>query len=734
MALPAGVTTANLTVGAPVSFSGLPIRSSVQIVPSAFLVHSATGIPLVNLIEETATLESVVGQFTLPHTDQAGFQDENGNAYTNWYYTATINYSTDRGPVGKPLNKVFQLPSGQTVVDLDLLPGGAPAMAYSAPVATVTSVAGLTGAITGSQIISAPEVQTELSATILTATADKLDKADAAAPFKAAAAGLPGSRKPSNLRLGVRTFTASSTAHAAFPGMAVCKDGSYLVVWRQAESHEPVHHGVIKARKYSANGTPLTAEYTVLSDALDLRDPMLTVLENGDIVMQYFKHDSTATTIAGVWVAKSTDNGATFTVLSKVPFTWDSLAACAGKVAVAPNGDWLVTAYGRTSATFNHIRLMRSTNQGVSWTGEITVAEGQAESRNYVEPVIGTRPDGSLMCLIRVSDSNGTNPAIYSTTSTDNGLTWTAETSIIAGAGGRPAWISLASGGILLVNRLVGSGNVMQFRTSWDNGATWTTATQIGKTPISQGTYAQPVEVAPGLVAVAWGIEDNSASSSTITWGYIADGSGWSPAGDDFLTSAAAYPSDVALADTFQRADSATLGTAETGQTWTTVTGGIGITSNLAQINTGAGTSLAIVDAGIANGSIECAWRYAGASSGNGMILRWIDSSNYLFTAIESAGGTLKLYKYDAGALTALATVTGIGMTGDAWHQVKVTMRGSVITVSINGVQKINHSLSAANQTKYGNATVIGLRATLDGVKFGNLVAKRSFLELPTLV
>jgi len=172
VALPAGVTTANLTVGAPVSFSGFPIRSSVQIVPSAFLVHSATGIPLVNLIEETATLESVVGQFTLPHTDQAGFQDENGNAYTNWYYTATINYSTDRGPVGKPLTKVFQLPSGQTIVDLDLLPGGAPAMAYSAPVATVTSVAGLTGAITGSQIISAPEVQTELSATFVPAFAD----------------------------------------------------------------------------------------------------------------------------------------------------------------------------------------------------------------------------------------------------------------------------------------------------------------------------------------------------------------------------------------------------------------------------------------------------------------------------------------------------------------------------------------------------------------------------------
>jgi hypothetical protein len=245
---------------------------------------------------------------------------------------------------------------------------------------------------------------------------------------------------------------------------------------------------------------------------------MLTVLDSGEILMQYFKHDGTGTTIAGVWVASTTDNGATFQVLSKVPYTWDSLAACAGRVVVAPNGDWLVAAYGRTSATYNHIRLMRSTDHGATWRGEVTVAEGQAESRNYVEPPLGVLPDGSLMCLIRVADSNGANPAIYSTTSTDNGLTWTPETLIIAGGGGRPAWISLASGGILIVNRLVGAGSVMQYRTSWDGGATWTAATQLGKTSVRQGTYAHPVEVAPGLVAVAWGIEDNAASSSTISW------------------------------------------------------------------------------------------------------------------------------------------------------------------------------------------------------------------------
>lgn len=274
----------------------------------------------------------------------------------------------------------------------------------------------------------------------------------------------------------------------------------------------------------------------------------------------------------------------------------------------------------------------------------------------------------------------------------------------------------------------------MQFRASWDNGATWTVATQIGKTPVSQGTYAQPVEVAPGLVAVVWGIEDAAASSSSVSWGYLADGYGWSPAGDDFAATTAGYPTDVALADTFQRADNTVLGTAETGQIWSVVSGGIGIASNVAQINTGAGTSISVADAGIADGSIECAWRYAGAASGNGLAFRWIDSSNYLFTAIESSGGTLKLYKYDAGVLTALATVTGVGLTGDTWHQVKVTMRGAVINVSINGSLKINHILSAANQGKYLSGTVIGLRATLDGVKFGNLIVKRGFLDLPALV
>lgn len=155
MALPVGVTTATLTVGVPVSFVGAPVRSVVSITPSVFLVHTATGTPLVDIIEQISTADGVAGQFTLPHTDQAGFQDENGNAYQNWYYTATIQYVTDKATLPAK-SKVFQLVAGQTTVDLDLLPGGAPAMPYTAPLATVTSVVGQTGTVTGAQIAADP--------------------------------------------------------------------------------------------------------------------------------------------------------------------------------------------------------------------------------------------------------------------------------------------------------------------------------------------------------------------------------------------------------------------------------------------------------------------------------------------------------------------------------------------------------------------------------------------------
>lgn len=170
MALPAGVTTATVTAGVPVTHTGGAVKAFLSIEPSVFLVHTATGTPLVDFLEELTIAEGVAGQFTLPHTDQAGFQDENGNAYTNWYYTARISYSTpSKAKTKAPKIKVFQLATGQTIVDLDALPGGAPALPYTAPIATVTSVNGRTGPVT----IEDGDLPERLSVEELSATYDR---------------------------------------------------------------------------------------------------------------------------------------------------------------------------------------------------------------------------------------------------------------------------------------------------------------------------------------------------------------------------------------------------------------------------------------------------------------------------------------------------------------------------------------------------------------------------------
>lgn len=147
MALPAGVTTCLVSKKAPVSFGGGQAKVYLEITPSVRLVHTATGTPLADFIETVDPLEGGVAQVILPHTDQPGFQDESGNAFTNWHYTARIRYEKGSEKKHLPLSS-FQLSSGQADVDLSLIPTGAAALPTLAPIATVTSINGQTGAIT----------------------------------------------------------------------------------------------------------------------------------------------------------------------------------------------------------------------------------------------------------------------------------------------------------------------------------------------------------------------------------------------------------------------------------------------------------------------------------------------------------------------------------------------------------------------------------------------------------
>jgi hypothetical protein len=147
MTIPAGITTALVHMDAPVSFTGAPGRLQITITPSIPLVWAATGTPVADFIdvEKPANGESM--EVDLPHTDQDGFLDGSGNAYINWSYRVKVKYEKGGQVISFP-DRDFQIPTGQTTVDLALIPAGtAVAAPQIAPILPVTSVNGRTGMV-----------------------------------------------------------------------------------------------------------------------------------------------------------------------------------------------------------------------------------------------------------------------------------------------------------------------------------------------------------------------------------------------------------------------------------------------------------------------------------------------------------------------------------------------------------------------------------------------------------
>jgi hypothetical protein len=147
MTIPAGISTALVHMDAPVSFIGEPGRVYVRIQPSASLVWEETGTPLANFFDAMAPDNGLPMEIELPHTDQDGFIDGLGNTITGWFYTVTIKYEKDGQIVHFP-SRDFQIPVGQTDVDLALIPSGDAFVPQVAPILPVTSIDGLNGEVT----------------------------------------------------------------------------------------------------------------------------------------------------------------------------------------------------------------------------------------------------------------------------------------------------------------------------------------------------------------------------------------------------------------------------------------------------------------------------------------------------------------------------------------------------------------------------------------------------------
>ena len=148
MSIPVGDEVGSVTFGSAVSYAGRTTSARLAVEPSARLVYN--GIPLLNFVEEEVAANGQPGQMYLPVCDQSGFKaTQNGVVvdFTNWSYTGTLTWTDPITKTSKSVTKVFQILSGQTVIDFDELPDSVNALPVTASTVGVSSFLGKTGAI-----------------------------------------------------------------------------------------------------------------------------------------------------------------------------------------------------------------------------------------------------------------------------------------------------------------------------------------------------------------------------------------------------------------------------------------------------------------------------------------------------------------------------------------------------------------------------------------------------------
>lgn len=155
----------------------------------------------------------------------------------------------------------------------------------------------------------------------------------------------------------------------------------------------------------------------------------------------------------------------------------------------------------------------------------------------------------------------------------------------------------------------------------------------------------------------------------------------------------------VLVTDSFDRADSGTLGNADTGQTWI-VHGTAGILSNLARFTALGSTptaGLAWIDSGGSDGVLEVT--FSTWNNTISLLFRLTDENNYLLLHFDGGTGW-RVLKREAGVVGTVASFAGGIANGDV---VKVALSGSSIDCEKNG-SALGSTSSSFNQsaTKHG--------------------------------
>jgi hypothetical protein len=327
---------------------------------------------------------------------------------------------------------------------------------------------------------------------------------------------------------GAAVTVESTAGHDGFPGAARLANGNLITVYRSATDHVSLDGDLYKQTS-SDNGASWSAASLVLSTANDLRDPCVSVASDGSVYVTYFESDDNVNfnTNDDPKVIKSTDNGATFGSPVAITHGFSNGCGCDCPAVEAANGDLIVAMHGDDSAGgAKYIRTSKSSDDGATWSAQAT-PQAAVTGWNFYEPFIVRLDTSALLMAIRTEEKTDQSVvlvqyAVYFSTSTDNGATWSTPTFGYYDLRSRPSLAQTSAGDVLLAHRgnALGATGKAYVRQSWDRGSTWQTALEIDD---GQYEYGQWITSPLGLVYA----KGNGSTTSDVYWqafGDTADG------------------------------------------------------------------------------------------------------------------------------------------------------------------------------------------------------------------
>jgi len=259
------------------------------------------------------------------------------------------------------------------------------------------------------------------------------------------------------------TVSRNDEVYECFPDLVHTNSGKLIVIYRESDSHGAQDYSHLIMRHSLDDGESWSERFVLIESYQEegvlfkyncprisqLADGRLAALCDGYPVPPGESFDRT-TSYSFFWYSE--DDGETWSEPVKTPIT----GIVPDKLFETKDGTWLVAVHvGVAGEEYLHQRVFRSTDQGESWEGPITVVN--QEGLNPCEASIIQLPDGMLVCYMRENSGKGwPAPKAFST---DDGQSWDGPYDTVMPGCQRPVAGHLPSGDIMVTFRHRTGGN-----------------------------------------------------------------------------------------------------------------------------------------------------------------------------------------------------------------------------------------------------------------------------------